>query len=339
LSEEPNTNKKNPPAIALRGKGIGWSYTYEPRVHNGKTWLHALLFLLTAYTTTLAGMMMSSDFAAQAQLDDWTVFFDPRYLVHGLSFSVSLLAILGIHEMGHYVAARAWHVRASLPYFIPFPSMIGTLGAVIKLHARIPNRRALVDIGAAGPLAGFVVAVVALVVGLDLSEVVVTQQVPEGAMSLGDSLLSGWIGSLVVGDLPEGYDVMLHPVAFAGWLGLFVTVLNLLPMGQFDGGHIVYAVFGRWHTQITRATLVSLGLIWALTPPYAWWESPDMVSDWFYSRFAGWLVWMFLGLFLGRDHPPPENPYIELDPPRRWIAYLCLAILVLCFLPNPIRFH
>ena len=135
-------------------------------------------------------------------------------------------------------------MRTTLPYFIPFPSMIGTLGAVIKLRSRIPNRRALIDIGASGPIAGFVMSVLALGIGLGMSEVIEARAIPEGSLSLGDSLLSAWVGELIVGDLPEGYDVMLHPVAFAGWLGLFVTVLNLLPMGQFDGGHIIYAIFG-----------------------------------------------------------------------------------------------
>jgi len=317
----------------------GWSYTYEPQAPKEKLWLHVLLLVATVYTTTLAGMMMSGDLATQIVPDDWTLFFNLEYLAYGLPFSMTLLAILGIHEMGHYLAARAWKVEATLPYFIPFPSMIGTLGAVIKLRARIPNRRALIDIGASGPLAGFVVAVVALAVGLHLSEVIVARDVPEGAMSLGDSLLSSWIGALVVGDLPEGYDVMLHPVAFAGWLGLFVTVLNLLPMGQFDGGHIIYAIFGRWHKKISRATLVALGLLWAFTPPYSWWQAGDIFSAWLDSRWPGWLVWMFLALIMGRQHPPPENPFVELDPPRRWIGYLCLLIFILCFIPSPVQFY
>lgn len=339
MSDDMPENVQKVPVRGIPNNGIQWSYTYEGQAPKEKLWLHGLLFVLTVYTTMLAGMLMSADLATQVLPEDWTVFFDPHYLIYGLPFSVTLLAILGIHEMGHYVAARVWKVQASLPYFIPFPSMIGTLGAVIKLRARIPNRRALIDIGAAGPLAGFVVAVIALIVGLHMSEVIVAGEVPEGAMSLGDSLLSAWIGDLVVGDLPDGYDVMLHPVAFAGWLGLFVTVLNLLPMGQFDGGHIVYAIFGRWHKQISRATLVALGFLWAFTPPYAWWNTPDMFSVWLDSRWPGWLVWMFMALIMGQKHPPPENPFVELDPPRRWIGYLCLVIFALCFIPNPIRFY
>ena len=339
MSDDLSKDAQEVPVTVVPNGNIQWSYSYEAQAPKEKLWVHWLLFMLTVYTTTAAGMLMSGELTPDMVPEDWTFLFDPRYLVYGLPFSVTLLAILGIHEMGHYVAARIWKVQASLPYFIPFPSMIGTLGAVIKLRARIPNRRALLDIGASGPLAGFVVAVIALAVGLHLSEVIVTREVPEGAMSLGDSLLSAWIGELVVGDLPEGYDVMLHPVAFAGWLGLFVTVLNLLPMGQFDGGHIVYAIFGRWHTKISRATLVALGLLWAFTPPYAWWEANDVFSVWLDSRWPGWLVWMFLALIMGRQHPPPENPFVELDRPRRWIGYLCLLIFALCFIPNPIRFY
>ncbi len=304
-----------------------------------RVWLHIVLFLATVYTTTFAGMLMS-DLQGQIPPDDWTVLFDPRYLISGLPFSITLLAILGIHEMGHYLAARHWGVKATLPYFIPFPlSLIGTLGAVIKLRSRMPNRRALIDIGAWGPLSGFVVAVVALGIGLTMSEVVATRGIPAGSMSLGDSLLSAWIGQLVVGDLPEGYDVMLHPIAFAGWLGLFVTVLNLLPMGQFDGGHIVYAIFGHRHILISRLTLIGLVLFWAFGPPYDWWHEPSMFSAWETTRWPGWLIWMLMALFMGRQHPPTENPFVELDPPRRWIGYISLAIFVLCFIPIPIQVH
>ena len=301
--------------------------------------LHIGLFLATVYTTTMAGMLMSSDLASSTLPESWTFLIDPRYLVYGLPFSVTLLLILGVHEMGHYLTSRYWGVKATLPYFIPFPSMIGTLGAVIKLRSRIPNRRALIDIGASGPIAGFIMSVIALSVGLAMSEVIEVRDVPEGSLSLGDSLLSGWVGAWVVGDLPDGYDVMLHPVAFAGWLGLFVTVLNLLPMGQFDGGHIVYAIFGKKHRLISRATMVGLALMWLFGPPYAWWDAPLMFDVWYDSRWVGWLVWLGMALLFGRHHPPPANPFMELDPPRRWVGYASIAIFVLCFIPDPIRIN
>ena len=299
--------------------------------------LHVGLFLATVYTTTVAGMPMSSKWISMP--DNWHILIDPRYLVYGLPFSATLLIILGIHEMGHYVTSRRWGVRASLPYFIPFPSFIGTLGAVIKLRSPIPNRRALIDIGASGPIAGFVMSVIALSAGLHMSEVIEVRDIPEGALTLGDSLLSGWLGISVIGDLPEGYDVMLHPVAFAGWLGLFVTVLNLLPMGQFDGGHIVYAIFGEKHRLISRATMVGLALMWLLAPPYHWWDAESVFRAWYDSRWVGWLVWLGLAALMGRHHPPLANFDVELDPARRWIGYASLAIFVLCFIPDPIQIY
>ena len=301
--------------------------------------LHVGLFLATAYTTTVAGMFMSPQLASMPVIDDWRILIDPRYLVYGLPFSTTLLIILVVHEMGHYVTSRRWGVRASLPYFIPFPSFIGTLGAVIKLRSQIPNRRALIDIGASGPIAGFVMSVIAWSAGLHMSKIVEARDVSAGTLALGHSLLSGWLGNWVIGDLPEGYTIMLHPVAFAGWLGLFVTVLNLLPMGQFDGGHIVYAIFGKKHRLISRATMVGLALMWLLAPPYHWWDAQSMVRAWYDSRWVGWLVWLGLAALVGRHHPPLANPDVELDPARRWIGYASLAIFVLCFIPDPIQIY
>ena len=299
--------------------------------------LHVGLLLATAYTTTMAGMFMSPQLASMP--DSWHILVNPRYLVYGLPFSMTLLIILSVHEMGHYVTSRRWGVRASLPYFIPFPSLIGTLGAVIKLRSQIPNRQALIDIGASGPIAGFVMSVIALGVGLHMSEIIEARNVSAGTLSLGDSLLSNWLGKWIIGDLPEGYDVMLHPVAFAGWLGLFVTVLNLLPMGQFDGGHIVYAIFGGKHRLISQATMVGLALMWLLAPPYHWWDAESMFEAWYDSRWVGWLVWLGLAALIGRHHPSLANPDVALDPARRWMGYASLAIFVLCFIPDPIQLY
>jgi membrane-associated protease RseP (regulator of RpoE activity) len=307
-----------------------------------KRWINALLLGLTVLTTTAAGMQMGLSMqlaltpggvrSGLVSLSD----LGPGDLLIGLPFSLTLLTILGVHEMGHFLASRSWRVRASLPYFIPFPSMIGTLGAVIKIRSRIPNRRALIDIGAAGPLAGFVVAVAAVIVGLRLSPIVPVSTFADGGISLGNSILSGWLTDVVVGRVPEGYAIYDHPVFMAGWLGLFVTVLNLMPVGQFDGGHIVYAIFGRTaHTVISRGTIVVLGLFWALGPPYDWLTTMDL-SAWIGSRWPGWLFWMFIAVLLGRRHPTPVDPYSKLDGPRRLIGYVSLAIFVLCFVPRPI---
>jgi Zn-dependent protease len=200
-----------------------------------------VLFLLTCITTTLAGTQASPVFYARYAGQDihWQDLFLPENLVLGIPFSVTLLLILGIHEMGHFYAARRWHVRATLPYFIPIPTIIGTMGAIIRIRSRIPNRRALFDIGVAGPLAGFVIAVFALAYGFSTAKIVSMSHFEgQGALVFGDSLLTSALQYLMVGEIPSGHDLMLDPVGFAGWLGLFVTVLNLLPIGQFDGGHL-----------------------------------------------------------------------------------------------------
>ena len=290
----------------FRSQGeVSYEPGWRPQRSRDRTWVNGALFLFTVYTTTFAGMWMSPALRGlDAGADGWSILLNPKYLVYGLPFSFALLAILGVHEMGHYIASRRWNVRATLPYFIPFPSMIGTLGAVIKIRSRIPNRRALIDIGASGPL--------------------------------GDSLLSAWLSGLIIGELPAGADVYLHPVAFAGWLGLLVTVLNLLPIGQFDGGHIVYAIFGRRQELISKAAILGLGLFWALGPPYGWLHAESVLSEWIASRWPGWLIWLFLAIVLGRRHPAPDDPYLELDRGRKVVGYLSLAIFVLCFIPRPI---
>ena len=329
-------------AYVKDGGGVAFVPSWLARPKKERRWVNALLFALTALTTTAAGMQMGLSMqmalspggfdAAPASLLDLGL----SDLVIGLPFSLTLLGILGVHEMGHFLASRGWRVRASLPYFIPFPSMIGTLGAVIKIRSRIPHRRALIDIGAAGPLAGFVMSVAAVIIGLWLSPIVPAATFADGGISFGNSILSSWLSDVIVGRVPEGYAIYDHPVFTAGWLGLFVTVLNLMPVGQFDGGHIVYAVFGdRAHTLVSRATIVLLGLFWALGPPYDWVTALD-VTAWIGSRWPGWLFWMFLALILGRRHPPPLDPRSELDGPRRWMGYVSLAIFILCFVPRPI---
>ncbi len=323
--------------------------SYEPSGASSSTRdgirLQVTLFLLTVYTTTAVGtqMALGMQFALSPEtippnFDLWLAFITPKYLIHGLPFSATILSILVIHEMGHYIASCRWRVRPTLPYFIPFPppSPIGTLGAVIKIKSRIPNRRALMDIGAAGPLAGFVISLAALGVGLHLSEVVPVSMFADGGMSFGNSILSAWMADLIIGQLPAGYAIYDHPIFVAGWAGLFVTALNLIPVGQFDGGHIVYAMFGRRHELISKGTILMIGLFWALGPPNDWMSASNILSAWINSRWHGWLFWIFLIMILGRWHPPPSDPHLELDWPRKVVGYVSLAIFVLCFIPRPI---
>ena len=327
---------------SLGRAGVSYEPSWRPQPARERVWVNALLFLVTVYTTTAAGMWSSVSLAEAVDPAalDWTIYFRPEYLVYGLPFSVVLLTILGTHEMGHYLAARRWGVRATLPYFIPFPSFIGTMGAVIKIKSRIPNRRALIDIGAAGPLAGFVVSVVALGVGLHLSKVI--PAVPEGAITFGDSILTAWMADLVIGDLPDGADVYIHPIGLAGWIGLLVTFLNLMPRGQFDGGHIVYALLGHRYKLVSRGTVTGLLIFLVLGPPYGWLQAPslqDMGWIWVLSRWWGWLLWAAVMVFFGFRHPPPEDPYTELGPGRKVVGYVSLAVFVLCFVPSPISFY
>src|SRR4030043_309999 len=181
----------------------------------------------------------------------------------GLPFALTLMTILLSHELSHYFTSRKHKVKATLPYFIPAPTIIGTFGAVIKMKSPIVTRKALVDIGASGPVAGFIISVIVSIIGLSLSKVVAIGET-KGALGLGDSLLFSFLSDMILNYQPGFQDIALHPVAFAGWIGLFVTSLNLIPIGQLDGGHIAYALLGEKHfllSNILVATMVLLGLL------------------------------------------------------------------------------
>lgn len=244
---------------------------------------------------------------------------DARTLVHGIPFAATLLAILLVHESGHYLSCR-WHgVRASLPYFLPAPPvfLLGTFGAFIRIRSRFPNRRALFDIGASGPWAGFVVALLASAIGLSRSTVTTLPPGPH-SWELGDSLLFTLLTRLVLRADPA--HVILHDVAFAGWVGLFVTSLNLLPAGQLDGGHVLYAAAGR-RTNALPGILFGF-LVWL--------------------GFRGQPVWFFWGavvaLMMLLGHPPTEDDPRPLGAPRLFATVGTLALFVLTFVPDPIRY-
>ncbi|MDH4028157.1 MAG: site-2 protease family protein [Nitrospirota bacterium] len=271
------------------------------------TRLHVLLFVLTFMTTLTAGAMLNN-------VVPWE---QPEKIYLGIPFSLTLLFILLTHEMSHYIMSRKHNVAATLPYFIPAPSIIGTFGAVIKMRPPIPDRRSLIDIGASGPIGGFIVAVIACIAGLHLSEVRPAGQIVEG-IYFGNSLLFTFLSNIVLNVDPDKFDVILHPVAFAGWIGLLVTSLNLLPIGQLDGGHIVYALFGEKHRLISMLTipvLVVLGLVY----------------------WPGWLLWAVLMIIMGYRHPPVVYPYIMLDRKRKFIGWLCFVIFILTFMPMPVQ--
>lgn len=247
----------------------------------------------------------------------------------GWTFAVPLLAILVTHELGHYVAAVIHRVPASLPMFIPMPvSPFGTMGAVISMPEPIRSRNALLDVGAAGPLAGMVVAVPVLILGLSQSEV---RPLEGGGLLEGQSLLYLALKHWVVGPIPPGHDVFLTSTAFAGWTGLLVTMLNLLPVGQLDGGHVAYALFGERQNRIGR---VIHGLL-----PLLFLGNLAVWRDW--QPGLVWVVWfVLLGLLRraagGVEHPPTD-PDEALSPGRRAIAVVTLVLFVFIFMPTPLR--
>jgi len=271
-------------------------------------WLHVVLFVATLATTSLAG-------AFQKGVDP---FADPETILLGLPFAITLMSILLFHEMGHYLFARHHGVQASLPYFLPGPPFfVGTFGAFIRMKSVPSNRRALFDVGAAGPWAGALLAIPAVMIGLALSEVRPLNPFTEGGIILGDSFLFSALTHLILGVSADEVTIILHPIALAGWFGLFVTFLNLLPVGQLDGGHVAYALFGRPHRWISRFSVAGILLL-----GFQGWE--------------GWFFWVVLLALLGLDHPPTLDLTSPLDPRRRLYAWGTIALFALTFIPVPI---
>ena len=315
------------------GQGAGgvWPEVRRPPAptpHRPST--HVLLFLLTLFSMMVAGAM-------QQGVDPLTELGQLVHLVEGWPFAATLLAILTVHEFGHYFAARRWGVKASLPYFIPLPylSPLGTLGAVIRIRSPIPHKRALLDIGASGPLAGLVVAVAACLVGLPMSRIVepgyfleLPGNLRPGVLQLGSPLLFEGLSAWLLPAAGEDSIVLLSPVAFAGWVGLVITAFNLLPVGQLDGGHIAYALLGDRHHALSRlcfVTLLAMGVYGVMS---VLWDLP--------RGWPGWLLIALLLALVGRRHPPPYHAAIPLDRRRRAVAILCFVFLALCFTLVPL---
>lgn len=290
------------------------------RYPRDRVWLHVGLFLVTLVTATLVGAehwaSFVSDFGQRRIVFNWSL------LANGLWYSLTILAILGAHESGHYLACRFYRINASLPYFIPLPPpfFTGTLGAFIRIRQPFRGKRELFDVGIAGPLAGFVVAVPALFLGIALSTVGAVPKDFSG-LELGEPLLFKITTWLLKGSLPAGQSVNMHPVAFAAWFGLLATSLNLFPIGQLDGGHISYAVLGRMSRWIT------LGGV-----------AVAIVLTFFSPSWILWAVMMVAMLyFFGAQHPPVIDERVPLDRARLVLAVLALVIFVLTFMPAPMN--
>ncbi len=311
------THPPNAPNGVQRSCRVGLVAARRPR-----RWLNLVLLLLTLVSTTAVGARLAENFRTNQPAiylaEDLTAYrallSRPSAWLGGLAFSLTLLTILLAHEMGHYIACRRYGLDASLPYFMPFPSLIGTLGAFIRIRSPIYSRRVLFDVGVAGPLAGFAFTLPAAAAGFAMSRVV-PGIAGRGDLSFGTPPLFAILQEMFFPGSAAA-DLSLHPVARAAWVGVFATALNLLPIGQLDGGHIVYAFFGDRHRILSRVfalALVPLGLFY--------WP---------------WLVWAAVLFFFGSRHPVIYD-HSELGPVRRRLGVAALAVFLLCFMLAPIE--
>ncbi len=252
--------------------------------------IHIILFILTVASTLFVG---------------------------GPAYSFTIILILLGHEMGHYLMSRRYGMRATLPFFLPFPfSPFGTLGAVIRMESVTSSRKALFDTGIAGPFTSFCLSIPAIVIGLKLSQVIPSAQIKEGTIHLGDPFLFQILQKWVMGEVPDTFDVLLHPIGYAGWVGLFVTALNLLPVGQLDGGHIAYALLGKKSRFIFLIAIVVMAFITVFYNP-------------------GWLLLVILFILFGFRHPSPLDDQTPIDGKRKILGGMAFLAFILSFTPAP----
>jgi membrane-associated protease RseP (regulator of RpoE activity) len=297
------------------------SALYPPRRAEWRSAAIAVgLFVVTVFSTLAVGTQFAAAYAANVapfssgNFNPYAgVFSHPSLLLTGLPFAFTLMGILLAHELGHFFACRYYGISASYPYFIPAPTLIGTLGAFIRIRAPIVNRKALFDVGLAGPVVGFLIALPALVVAIATSKVA-PGAASQGLLVFGNPPLVKLLEAVLRPNVASG-DLLLNPVGSAAWVGLFVTALNLLPASQLDGGHVVYSLAPEKHRPITIAVALAL-----VPMAYLW---------------GGWLLWAILLLIIGFRHPPILNRWEPLDGRRRFWAFIALVIFVLCFTPIP----
>lgn len=301
-------------------------------------WLNLMLFVATVASTFYVGAWIVDQSSSPSLLAT------QDHPLRGWVFAIPLLGILVTHELGHFLQARRHGVPASLPYFLPMPvPPLGTMGAVIVMRERIRTRNALLDIGASGPWAGMLVAIPVLCVGLRMSTL---EPIADHGVDEGQSILYLLLKHLVLGPIPPGYDVLLHPTAFAGWAGLLMTMLNLLPIGQLDGGHVAFALLGPRHDHLSRivhhgllvlaATLITLGALRA--------DEPGIIARLAagFQLGAPWLTWWFVlgilqGFFRRGGHPRTDDD--ELSTSRQVMAWLTMILSILLFMPIPMSSH
>jgi membrane-associated protease RseP (regulator of RpoE activity) len=294
--------------VSFKSKKGKIAVAFRPKIKTKKSkiWINIVFLILTFLTTLMAG----------AFLQGFNPFAPITNLLKGIPFSISIMIILGSHELGHYFMAKKNKVDTTLPYFIPGPTIIGTFGAVIKMKSPIRDRNSLIEIGASGPIIGFIFSTIAFMIGLSLSTVVNITDTGEGII-LGNSLLIKFFTKIYFSYLPNGKDVAFHPIAFAGWVGYLVTAINLLPVGQLDGGHILYALVGEKHRIVGYIIFGAVILLIPLWP--------------------GWVIWAILFLVFRFKHPPPLDRVSPVSRKNKIIAIISLAIFILTFIPVPFQ--
>jgi membrane-associated protease RseP (regulator of RpoE activity) len=307
----------------------GYPFLFEPGVgrpaqRKRPFALALVLFVLTIISTLAVGREFSLSYAQNRApfaglenpfLPTWHALTHPRLLLQGLPFSLTLISILLVHELGHFFACRYYGIDSSYPYFLPAPTLIGTFGAFIRIRSPILNRKALFDVGISGPAAGFVLALPILAAGVYFSKIVPGAQKDAFVIFGNPPLMRFFIALFHPG--VRASDVLLSPVALAAWVGLFATALNLLPIGQLDGGHILYSVATEAHRRISLIA----GVVLFLMAIFSW---------------TGWIVFAILVFFLGYRHPPLLDSWTPLDRKRRAWALIALVIFLLCFTPTPL---
>lgn len=323
--------------------GFSMNYTEREVKEKKNIWLHLSLFFITFITTTIAGMEWTTGISGSYHLGD---------LLAGLPYSVSILFILGCHEFGHYFAARYHSVKATLPYFIPLPSFsglflnFGTMGAVIKTKSAVPNNKAMFDIGAAGPISGFIACLIVLTAGFltlpgkeYLLHIHPDYELPsynQGGLSLsfGSNLLFSFLKYLLTDPqaqfVPPMSEIYHYPLLCVGWFGLFVTAMNMIPVGQLDGGHIIFSMFGqKVHSIVARISLASLLVLGFAGAADSYFEY-NAGYGW-----TGWLFWALILIFLIKVNHPPVYEFSQLDRKRHIAGYFSLFILIVSFTPSP----
>ena len=307
-------NSVNQPTGAA-GEG---GFVFPGRPPEKFPWLNIILFALTCLSTLIVGTFLMAGFRETLSTSPGSFFVEiwnsPSLLAGGAPFSFAIMSILLAHEMGHYLTCRYYGISATLPFFIPAPTIVGTMGAFIRIRAPIHNRAALLDVGIAGPIAGFALAIPALFIALAQSRFVALA--PSDSFGFGEPIIFKAVAALMGKTPPPGMDLYLHPIGLAAWFGFFATAINLLPVGQLDGGHIAYALFRRFHNKISQGFVICL--------------IPLGVFYW-----QGWLLWIAILLFMGFRHPITLDDALPLERRHIWLGWLALIMFVLCFTPMP----